>query len=205
LTDYAKLLGAILLGFRAMFCASSTAIRVLYESGCFSLLTSVLQSIVIASEERWYVWHCYIAIPNAITADGIALTSASVPQSSPWAGSQVCVRVSIPRAYPREMPRCRLPKSTLHPNVYPTGAIELSTLPAPWTPQQGLLALLRLVQERLGKPSLLYAIQPNAYTLLNNDPRRYEEEVRRQCASLPLPPLPDLDKELQAGTVLRIP
>jgi hypothetical protein len=47
-------------------------------------------------------------------------------------------------------------------------------------------------------------MQSNAYLLLKNDPRRYEEEVRRQCASLPLPPLPDLDRELQPGGVLRI-
>jgi hypothetical protein len=165
--------------------------------------TDAPQAIVICAptEHRSTLpqWHCYMEGPSNVTQRKITLArflTHSLLQS-PWSGCHLGVRVTFGFANTW----LHLPLGTLHPNGLPSGILNLdSCRMQPQHSNETVLRLLQQLSQLLRHPDLKDPGQESAYLLLTQGrTEEYDGIVRLQCAQLPLPPLPDLERELTSS------
>ncbi|KAK7044685.1 SUMO-conjugating enzyme ubc9 [Favolaschia claudopus] len=118
-------------------------------------------------------------------------------QGTSWEGGVYSLDVIFPPGLSEDLPRCRFLAPLLHPNTYPSGTWgylpfpEISTSDSPRTsgawaksrPEDParFAKLLCSIKNLLHEPVLDKPSQSDAYTLLKNDPKRYEEKVKEQA------------------------
>eukprot|EP01103_Thecamoeba_quadrilineata_P015525 TRINITY_DN4937_c0_g1_i1.p1 TRINITY_DN4937_c0_g1~~TRINITY_DN4937_c0_g1_i1.p1 ORF type:complete len:158 (+),score=14.11 TRINITY_DN4937_c0_g1_i1:63-536(+) len=110
-------------------------------------------------------------------------------QGTCWEGAIYPIVCDFSEEYPSKPPRCRFPPSFFHPNVYPSGTVCLSILneDEDWKPSITIKQILLGIQELLNNPNPQSPAQAEAYTLFVSNRPEYENKVRAQARTYPLP------------------
>ncbi|KAL3904643.1 MAG: hypothetical protein SGILL_009987, partial [Bacillariaceae sp.] len=96
------------------------------------------------------------------------------PKRTPWEGG-LYPMLMVWEASVNKPPRCRFPAGFLHPNVYPSGRISISTLykDEGWHPEISIPEILFDVQQLLAHPNINSPAQAEAYSCYNSDKKDY--------------------------------
>lgn len=94
-------------------------------------------------------------------------------------GSFYQIKMMFSNNYPLSPPNIHFTKKIFHPNVFTDNSICLDIISAKWSPSLTIKDILNGLKQLLDHPNPLSPANTNAAHLYINNPKKYEEEVRK--------------------------
>lgn len=119
-----------------------------------------------------YHFQGFLARPmkNADGTLNLMIWECAVPgqKGTPWQGGLYKLRMIFNALYPAHPPKCLFNPPLFHPNVFPSGAICLSTLDTSedWSPAMSVSQILFSIQSLLNEPNVDSPANPKPCELL---------------------------------------
>ncbi|CAM9195225.1 unnamed protein product [Ectocarpus sp. 8 AP-2014] len=109
------------------------------------------------------------------------------PVNTNWEGGEYRIHMEFTEDYPSKPPRCKFVPPLLHPNLYPSGTVDLRMLNEgeEWTPSTTIKQMLQGIYQLLEQPDPNNPAQSETYNLFVNDREEYDRRVRMEAKKNP--------------------
>jgi len=113
-------------------------------------------------EENVLIWHC--------TVKG--------PADSPYKGGTFHFTVTFPDTFPFKPPTVAFLTKIYHPGFNEEGHICLPILRDEWKPSISMQTVLKMIQDKIGKPSVDDPFDTDVAAILKNDKPKFEATAK---------------------------